>query len=104
MSAESRPRTRSASVTVGRIPPSPYEAGPGSDPALSGPTRIWPSTSTPATEPPPAPISIISMTGMEMGMPLPLVKRCVRATSKVLAVLGVWSSIRQILAVVPPMS
>ena len=37
-------------------------------------------------------------------MPLPFVKRWVRATSKVLAVLGVWSSMRQILAVVPPMS
>ena len=55
-------------------------------------------------EPPPAPISIISITGMEMGIPLPLVKRCVRATSKVLAVRGVWSEMRQILAVVPPMS
>ena len=39
-----------------------------------------------------------------MGMPLPFVKRCVRATSKVLAVRGARPSIRQILAVVPPMS
>ncbi len=55
-------------------------------------------------EPPPAPISIISMTGIEMGMPLPFLKRDVRSTSKVLAVAGVKSSIRQIFAVVPPMS
>ena len=104
VSADRRPRTRLASVTVGSVPPRPYEAGPGSDPALSGPTRIWPRPSTAPIEPPPAPISIISMTGMEMGMPEPLVNRWVRATSKVLAVRGVWSSIRQILAVVPPMS
>ena len=33
-----RPSTTSASVTVGASPPLPYAAGPGSDPALSGPT------------------------------------------------------------------
>ena len=55
-------------------------------------------------EPPPAPISIISMVGTEMGIPLPFLKRAVRAVSKVLAVRGEQSSIRAILAVVPPMS
>ena len=49
-------------MTVGSVPPSPYEAGPGSEPALSGPMRIWPSRSTLAMDPPPAPISIISIT------------------------------------------
>ncbi len=57
-----------------------------------------------ASEPPPAPISIISMTGIEIGMPEPLRKRVVRATSKLRAVRGWPSSIRQIFAVVPPMS
>ena len=57
-----------------------------------------------AIEPPPAPISTISMTGMEIGMPLPFLKRQVRATSKVLEVFGVCFSIKQIFAVVPPIS
>ena len=55
-------------------------------------------------DPPPAPISIISMAGTEIGMPLPFLKRAVRAVSNVLAVRGEQSSIRAILAVVPPMS
>ena len=63
-----------------------------------------PSRSTAATDPPPAPISIMSMTGMDTVMPLPFLKRVVRATSKVRAVRGAPSVIRQILAVVPPMS
>lgn len=46
----------------------------------------------------------MSITGMEIGIPEPLANRVVRATSKLRAVLGVKSSIRQILAVVPPMS
>ena len=69
-----------------------------------GPTRICPRASTEAMEPPPAPISSISITGIEMGMPLPFLKRAVRATSKVEAVRGTWSSMRAIFAVVPPMS
>ena len=72
--------------------------------ALSGPVWIRPMASTQAIDPPPAPISIISITGMEIGMPEPFAKRVVRATSKDRAVLGAKSSIRQILAVVPPMS
>jgi hypothetical protein len=38
-----------------------------------GPTVRRPSLSTAAIEPPPAPISIISMTGMRIGMPEPLI-------------------------------
>ena len=57
-----------------------------------------------AIEPPPAPISTISITGMRSGRPLPLTKRAWRSTSKLRAVSGRKSSIRQILAVVPPMS
>ena len=66
--------------------------------------RIWPSESTDAIEPPPAPISIISITGIEIGMPEPFLKRAVRSTSNLLAVAGVKSSISAIFAVVPPMS
>ena len=57
-----------------------------------------------AMEPPPAPISTISMTGMRSGSPLPLVKRYTRSTSKVREDCGLPSSMRQIFAVVPPMS
>ena len=38
-----------------------------------------------AIEPPPAPISIISMTGMRSGKPEPFMKRAGRSTSKVRA-------------------
>jgi hypothetical protein len=55
-------------------------------------------------EPPPAPISTISTTGIFSGMPLPFMKRCARLTSKLRESSGSPSSIRQILAVVPPMS
>jgi len=55
-------------------------------------------------EPPPAPISTISMTGMRTGKPLPFMNRYCRSTSKLREVSGVPSSIRQIFAVVPPMS
>ena len=48
--------------------------------------------------------STISITGMRSGMPLPLRKRYTRATSKLREVWGAPSSIRQILAVVPPIS
>ena len=63
-----------------------------------------PSASTRAIEPPPAPISTISMTGMRTGSPLPFLKRDWRSISKVRPLSGSPSSIRQILAVVPPMS
>jgi hypothetical protein len=36
--ASSRPSTIFASVTVGSVPPRPYAAGPGTAPALCGPT------------------------------------------------------------------
>ena len=50
------PRTTFASVTVGSVPPRPYEAGPGSAPADCGPTRsAFVSSGTWAIEPPPAP-------------------------------------------------
>jgi hypothetical protein len=103
-SAAMRPSSRLASVTVGCVPPRPYDAGPGSAPALSGPTFIRPSVSTDAIEPPPAPISTISTTGIFTGMPLPFMKRCARSTSKLRESIGSKSSMRQILAVVPPMS
>ena len=47
-----------------------------------------PMASTLAMEPPPAPISTISMTGMRSGMPLPFVKRAARSTSNSRAVCG----------------
>ncbi len=48
--------------------------GPGRAPALSGPTRSRRSASTRAIEPPPVPISIISITGTLIGSPLPFLK------------------------------
>ena len=42
---------------------------------LSGPTVMRPSPSTRAMEPPPAPISTMSITGIEIGMPEPFLKR-----------------------------
>ena len=42
-----------------------------------------PMLSTAAIEPPPAPISTISITGMRSGRPEPFLKRPTRATSKV---------------------
>ena len=44
------------------------------------------------------------MMGMRTGVPLPFLKRDWRSTSKARAFSGSPSSIRQILAVVPPMS
>ncbi len=55
-------------------------------------------------EPPPAPISISSTTGTSSGSPLPRLKRHTRATSNSRVICGSPSSMRQILAVVPPMS
>jgi hypothetical protein len=60
--------------------------------------------STRAMEPPPAPISTMSITGMRTGKPLPLAKRAVRATSKCRDCCGVKSSISVSFAVVPPIS
>ena len=51
------------------------EAGPGSAPALSGPTAMRCMRSTRAIEPPPAPISTISITGTRTGSPLPFTFR-----------------------------
>src|SRR3954464_3360922 len=58
----------------------------------------------PAIEPPPAPISIMSMTGALIGRPEPRLKRCTRAASIVDATSMFPFSIRQAFAVVPPMS
>ena len=52
----SSPSHAAASVTVGSVPPRPNAAGPGSLPALCGPTRRSPPMSIYAIEPPPAPI------------------------------------------------
>ncbi len=54
--------------------------------------------------PPPAPISIMSMTGVLMGSPLPRLKRCTRAASIMGAMSGRPCWMRHALAVVPPMS
>src|SRR5881628_2432033 len=51
-----RPSTTFASVTVGSVPPRPYDAGPGSAPALCGPTFRKPARSIHAMLPPPLPI------------------------------------------------
>ena len=57
-----------ASVTVGALPPSPYAAGPGTAPALSGPTLSAPvATSTRAMEPPPAPMDSTASMGSRTG-------------------------------------
>ena len=45
------------------------------DPADCGPTRNRPTSSMAAIEPPPAPISIISMTGALIGKPDPFLNR-----------------------------
>ena len=62
-----RPSTRCASVIVGSSPPSPYAAGPGTAPALRGPTLKAPAASTCAIEPPPAPIVSMSNIGTSSG-------------------------------------
>ena len=63
-----------------------------------------PIASSRAIDPPPAPISIRSMTGTLSGMPEPGANRLTRPASNVVACSGSPSSIRHILAVVPPMS
>ena len=60
--------------------------------------------STRAIEPPPAPISIISMTGTRTGSPEPFLNRSARATSNSRATRGAPPSMTQAFAVVPPMS
>src|SRR2546426_12472427 len=90
-----------ASVTVGSVPPRPYEAGPGSAPALTGPTCSAPLGSNLAMEPPPAPISTMSTTGTFTGYP-----GKVRVWNSLYSVVtfGVLASTREHFAVVPPMS
>ena len=63
-----------------------------------------PSASTRATDPPPAPISIMSITGARTGSPEPARSRLSRSTSNTWLTSGRPSSMRQTLAVVPPMS
>ena len=46
----------------------------------------------------------MSITGIEIGIPDPFLKRYVRATSNTRLVFGVWLRIRHIFAVVPPIS
>ena len=55
-------------------------------------------------EPPPAPISIKSITGTLSGIPDPLRKRRTRPASNVFACSGSKFSMRHIFAVVPPIS
>ena len=54
--------------------------------------------------PPPAPISIMSITGTSRGKPLPFLKRYTRATSDSEARAKSPPAVRMALAVVPPMS
>ena len=79
---------------------------PGRDrnPRECGPTFSSPTSSIAAMEPPPAPISIMSITGALIGRPEPLLKRCTRAASIIGAISARPSSIMHALAVVPPMS
>ena len=66
-SGSSRPSSTLASVTVGRVPPPPKQAGPGREPALSGPTCSAPRSSIQPIEPPPAPIDVMSTVGAITG-------------------------------------
>ena len=52
---------------VGSVPPLPYAAGPGSAPALFGPTLTAPASSIHAMLPPPAPITCMSIIGVLTG-------------------------------------
>ena len=56
-------------MTAGWVPPRPYDAGPGSAPADSGPTLSRPNWSVWAIDPPPAPISTRSIDGTDTGKP-----------------------------------
>ena len=57
--------------------------GPGSEPGESGPTLSRPTSSMAAIDPPPAPISIMSMTGALMGRPEARLKRWTRPASSI---------------------
>src|SRR4029077_14875699 len=59
----------------------PVAGRPGSAPAECGPTRSNPTSSIETIDPPPAPISIMSITAALTGRPEPFLKRCMRATS-----------------------
>ena len=70
------PAERDIGVGHGGAAAAPGIAGrPRVDPALRGPTAMRPRLSTLHSEPPPAPISTISTTGMRRGRPLPRLKR-----------------------------
>src|SRR5438128_2385246 len=75
--------------------------GPGTAPALRGPTRSVPIGSSQAIEPPPAPISTMSTTGTLTGYPA-LLESCSIRYSVVTLISA--PSMRDVLAVVPPMS
>ena len=55
-------------------------------------------------DPPPAPISTISITGILKGSPLPFLNLAFLSTSNSRALIAFWFSIMVILAVVPPIS
>ena len=77
-SAGMRPATRSASVTVGSVPPAAVAGRPGHGAgAASGPTTSAPPASIAAIEPPPAPMVCTSSDGSRTGSPadLPLGRR-----------------------------
>ena len=98
---------RDVAVGHGRIGAATHEgdrAGLGSG-RFAAPRSGGPTGRRRRSSRPPAPISIISITGMRTGMPEPLMKRAARAISNLRARSGAWQlSIRQSLAVVPPIS
>ena len=59
----------SASVRVGSVPPRPKAAGPGTAPALAGPTVTVPEPSVEAMDEPPRPTETIPGTGNDTGTP-----------------------------------
>ena len=67
--AVSVPSTICASVTVASVPPRPNAAGPGVAPALRGPTRNAPPSSTQPMLPPPADTDSTSTRGSAIGTP-----------------------------------
>ncbi len=91
-----RPRRRLASVMVGWVPPRPEAIGPGSAPALSGPTSRRPAALSRAMEPPPAPTVRTSTIGTWIGMAY--------SSSISLEIGGAPSRIRATSVEVPPMS
>ena len=89
------PSTTCASVTVGCSPPRSYAAGPGIAPALCGPARRAPPSSSQAMLPPPAATASTNTRGNAMGMP---------ATPPPRSTSGSPSSMSPTSALVPPMS